>query len=124
MTGTRRQDDHQSDGCQRQVFSPERLRAWRDVRGVEHAELAQVSRTSVAYVRAAENGTTEPTSEMVVAWSAVLGCRPDQLLSMTPDHPAEYWRAANQAMPKMSREDLAVVAYVFGRNTSGKRTAE
>lgn len=118
----RRRDDHHSEAGERQEFSSERLRAWRDVRGIAYAELAQASRTSVAYVRATENGTTEPTPEMVVAWSAVLGCRPDQLLSVTPDHPAEYWRAANQAMPRMSREDLAVVAYVFSRNASGKRT--
>jgi hypothetical protein len=68
-----------------------------------------------AHVQACEEGSAQPDDAILVAWSTVLGCRVDQLRSTSPDDPAEYWHAANQAMPPMSGEDLAVVAQVFTR---------
>lgn len=109
------------DGMPRQrgstatVFSPARLRAWRHARSLDHAALADAAGVTVSEVAACEAGQADPTPGMVAAWSAALGCRPDQLRSKTPDGPAEYWHAANQAMPAMSAEDLAVVAQVLTR---------
>jgi len=102
------------------VFSPARLRAWRHARNLDHAALADASRSSVGQVAACESGQADPAPGMIAAWAALLGCRRDQLCSATPTDPAEYWDAANQAMPRMSAEDLAVVARVFTRIT--KRT--
>jgi transcriptional regulator with XRE-family HTH domain len=97
------------------VFSPARLRAWRHARSVDHATLADAVGVTVDQVAACEAGRADPTPGVIAAWSAVLDCQPDQLRSATPDGPAEYWHAANQAMPRMSGEDLAVVARVFAR---------
>jgi transcriptional regulator with XRE-family HTH domain len=98
------------------AFSPARLRAWRHARTVDHLALAQAAGVTVDQVAACEDGQADPTPGMITAWSARLGCRPDQLRSATPDAPTEYWRAANEFMPPMSPEDLAVVARVFARN--------
>jgi transcriptional regulator with XRE-family HTH domain len=102
------------------VFSPARLRAWRHARNVDHAALARAADVTTEQVAACEASQADPTPEMVAAWSAVLGCRPDQLRSSTPDGQAEYWSAANQAMPPMSAEDLAIVARVFTRADAGR----
>jgi transcriptional regulator with XRE-family HTH domain len=96
-------------------FSPARLRAWRHARNHDHAALADATGRSIAAVAACEAGQSDPTPGMVTAWSALLGCQPDQLCSATPADPGEYWQAANQAMPRMSAEDLAVVARIFTR---------
>lgn len=100
------------------AFSPARLRAWRHARGIDHASLASAAKINVDTVAACEDGHTSPTPDMIAAWSALLDCQPDQLHSYTPDAPAEYWKAANQAMPPMSKEDLAVVARIFARRRS------
>ena len=97
------------------VFSPARLRAWRHARNRDHAALADAAGVTVDQVAACEAGRADPTPGMIAAWSALLGCTPEQLRSTTPADPAEYWSAANQAMPRMSGEDLAVVARVFVR---------
>lgn len=105
------------------VFSRARLRAWRHARALDHAALADAAGITAADVAACEAGQADPTPGMIAAWSAVLGCQPDQLRSTTPDAPAEYWRAANQAMPRMSPEDLAIVARVFAR-TAARRAGQ
>lgn len=107
------------------VFSPARLRAWRHARTLDHATLATAADTTAAVVQACEQGLADPTPDMITAWSARLDCRPDQLRSTTPTDPAEYWRAAHQAMPRMSAEDLAVVAHLFTRTTgrTNRRTS-
>jgi transcriptional regulator with XRE-family HTH domain len=97
------------------VFSRARLRAWRHARSLDHARLAETAGVTEDQVAACEAGLADPTPGMIAAWSAALGCRPDQLRSTTPDGRAEYWNAANQAMPRMSGEDLAIVARVFAR---------
>jgi hypothetical protein len=105
------------------VFSPARLRAWRHARNRDHATLAAGADTTVEQVTACETGQVEPTPGMLAAWSALLGCRTEQLTSTTPADPAEYWRAAHQAMPPMSGEDLAVIARIFTRHREGNEQA-
>jgi hypothetical protein len=83
---------------------------------VTHTVLAEVAGTTPTTVAACEHGATTPTTPMVAAWAARLGCRADQLRSTTPTGPDEYWSAANQAMGAMSTQDLAVVADVILRN--------
>jgi transcriptional regulator with XRE-family HTH domain len=97
------------------LFSRSRLRAWRHLRGADHATLARAAGITAAEVAAYEFGNGQPTTSTITAWAAVLGCEPDQLRSTTPDGPDEYWQAANQAMGPMSSDDLAVVADVIMR---------
>jgi transcriptional regulator with XRE-family HTH domain len=105
------------------AFSPDRLRAWRHARATDRPALANAAGITLTDLAAYETGQAHPTPGMIAAWSARLGCQPDQLRSTTPDAPAEYWHAANQAMPRMSAEDLAVVARVFAR-TAARRAAD
>jgi DNA-binding transcriptional regulator YiaG len=98
------------------VFSPHRLRAWRHVTATSHTALAQTANVTAEHVQACERGTACPSGDTIRAWSAVLGCQADQLMSTTPEDQAEYWRAASQAMPPISSEDLAVVADVLRRS--------
>lgn len=100
------------------VFSPGRFRAWLHVRGVSPAELADVANVSEAYVVACSYGhpvASPPTAAVLAAWAARLGCDPAGLCSTTPHDPNEYWKGANKAMPRMSREELAAVADIFQR---------
>ncbi|HEX3781304.1 MAG TPA: helix-turn-helix transcriptional regulator [Pseudonocardiaceae bacterium] len=76
------------------LFSPSRLRAWRHLRGTDHATLAHAAGTTSGDVAACEAGRQQPHMGMVTAWAAVLGCQPDQLHSTTPEGPDEYWQAA------------------------------
>jgi transcriptional regulator with XRE-family HTH domain len=100
------------------VFSRSRLRAWRHLRGIDYAALADAAHITAAEVAAYEFGNGQPTTQAITSWAAVLGCEPDQLRSTTPEGPDEYWQAANQAMGPMSPEDLAVVADVIMRGHS------
>ncbi|MPZ80888.1 MAG: hypothetical protein GEV28_11005 [Actinophytocola sp.] len=106
------------------VFSPGRLRAWMHVRGVAPAALADSAEVTTAYVQACAYGhpvAAPPTHVVLAAWAARLGCEPADLRSATPHDPNEYWRAANKAMPRMSKDDLAAVAGIFKR--TARRTA-
>lgn len=107
------------------AFSRARLRAWRHLRSVDYATLARaagITSEDVAAYEAGEHGRGEPTTWMITAWAAALGCQPDQLRSNTPDGSDEYWQAANQAMGPMSPEDLAVVADVILRSRSKRQS--
>lgn len=97
------------------VFSPARLRAWRHATATTYTTLAHAADTTPQQVQACERGTIHPDPAMITAWADALGCQADQLMSTSPDGPAEYWNAANQAMPKMTTDDLAIVADVILR---------
>jgi transcriptional regulator with XRE-family HTH domain len=109
------------------VFSKSRLRAWRHLRSTDYATLARaagISSEDVAAYEAGNHGQGQPTTWMITAWAAALGCQPDQLRSDTPDGPDEYWQAANQAMGPMSREDLAAVADVILRSRRRRQSSQ
>jgi transcriptional regulator with XRE-family HTH domain len=109
------------------AFSKSRLRAWRHLRSTDYATLARaagISSEDVAAYEAGNHGQGQPTTWMITAWAAALGCQPDQLRSNTPDGPDEYWQAANQAMGPMSREDLAVVADVILRSRRRRQSSQ
>src|SRR5262249_26172763 len=98
------------------VFSPGRLRAYRDLAGLTRGQLATNTGLPVAVVTAYEEGTAQPTDEHLSTLAEALSVTPGEFTGPPGAEDSwEYWGLICAAMPPMTTEQIASVATVLRR---------
>ena len=98
------------------VFSPGRLRAYRDLAGLTRGQLATNTRLPVAVIIAYEEGTAPPTDDHLTVLADALTVTPGEFTGPPgADDSWEYWGLVCAAMPPMTTEQIASVAVVVRR---------
>lgn len=98
------------------VFSPGRLRGYRDLRKLDRLQLAQAAQIAPAAIVAYETGTDRPNPHVLATLAAALQTTIDHLHGKpNVDDSWEYWEVICAHMPPMSNEQIATVATVLRR---------
>jgi transcriptional regulator with XRE-family HTH domain len=102
--------------CPAWVFSPGRLRGYRDRARLTRARLAHATETTAAAITGFETGTATPTAAVLATLAAAVGV-PLARLTGPPgaDTSREYWDVICAGMPPMTPEQIADVARVLRR---------
>jgi transcriptional regulator with XRE-family HTH domain len=98
------------------VFSPGRLRAYRDLAGLTRSQLATNTCLPVAAIIAYEEGTIPPIAKHLSRLADALAVTPGEFTGPPDaDDSWEYWGLICAAMPPMTTEEIASVAFVLRR---------
>lgn len=98
------------------VFSPGRLRAYRDLNRYTRAMLGDRTGLPPDTIAAYEEGTATPTTTHMTALATALNIQPHDLIgSAGADNSWEYWGLICATMPPMTDDQIATVATVLRR---------
>lgn len=105
-----------STGDEPGVFSPGRLRAYRDLYGYTRVALGDRTGLPPDTITAYEEGTATPTAAHLVTLAAALNVGPGDFAGPPgADDSWEYWGLICAAMPPMTDDQIATVATVLRR---------
>lgn len=98
------------------VFSPGRLRGYRDLRGLDRRQLAKAAGTTPVVIVAYEEATAQPDPNDLRALADALTVEPGALCGRADaDDSWEYWSVRCAHLPPMTDEQIATVATVLRR---------
>jgi transcriptional regulator with XRE-family HTH domain len=98
------------------VFSPGRLRAYRDLYGYTRIALGERTGLPADTITAYEEGKTTPPATHLASLATALTLHPGDLTGPPgADDSWEYWGLICAAMPPMTGEQIATVATVLRR---------
>ncbi|MFB9727294.1 helix-turn-helix transcriptional regulator [Haloechinothrix salitolerans] len=108
--------DEESTGDGPGVFSPGRLRAYRDLYGYTRVALGDRTGLPADTITAYEEGTATPPAAHLVTLAAALNVQPRDFTGPSgADNSWEYWGLICAAMPPMTADQIATVATVLRR---------
>lgn len=98
------------------VFSPARLRGYRHVRSLTHADVAAQTGMTTTDVQQIEKGQQTPTTSAIARLATALGCTVVDLYAtddaMNNEH---YWDVKCAALPQLSEGTIKSVAATLDR---------